>query len=124
MRGIVLQEVRSVRERVVDVLLFLLSQTDQPSRDDWLSAVDDLFGDLRENEKQRMVDAGISMLAAERARSAPTLKLIQGGAVADGRDPRDRPKRLSSAAYCRAVVGENVPMLSHRGTVRVATAAK
>ncbi|KAB1073862.1 hypothetical protein [Methylobacterium planeticum] len=101
-----------MRERIVDVLLFLLSQTDRPSRDDWLSAVDDLFGDLSEGEKRRMADAGIAMLAAERARSAPTLKLIQGGCAADDRNTRDRPKRLSPAAYCHAAVGETVPMLS------------
>ena len=98
MQGFVLPEFRSVRERVVDVLLFLLSQTDNPSREDWISAVDDLFGELTESEKQRMADAGIAMLAAERRRPASTLKLVQGNRAGDRLNTRERVTKLSAVA--------------------------
>jgi hypothetical protein len=51
-----------MQERVIDVMLFLLAQTDCPTYDDWYQAVDDMFGEFDEDEKHRMVQAGISLL--------------------------------------------------------------
>jgi hypothetical protein len=53
---------RSMNERVVDVLLWLISQSSSPTESNWYDAVDDLFGDLTEAQKWRVVEAGISML--------------------------------------------------------------
>lgn len=53
---------RSMHERVVDVLLWLLSQGSSPTEGNWYDAVDDLFGDLTEAHKRRVVEAGILML--------------------------------------------------------------
>ncbi|MDR7040175.1 MULTISPECIES: hypothetical protein [Methylobacterium] len=53
-----------MRARLVDVLLFLLGQTPDPTRADWLAALDDLFGELSEGEKQRLADAGMALLGA------------------------------------------------------------
>lgn len=53
---------RPTRERILDVLLFLLSQSAAPTHRDWLEAVDDMFGEFSEGEKQRMVEAGVALL--------------------------------------------------------------
>ena len=53
---------RSIQERVIDVILFLLSQTITPTSQDWYDAVDDMFGEFSESEKRRLVEAGILIL--------------------------------------------------------------
>lgn len=53
---------RSLQERVVDMMLFLLSHGSTPTLRDWYEAVDDLFGEFSESQKQRVVEAGILML--------------------------------------------------------------
>ncbi|MHC2016271.1 hypothetical protein [Methylobacterium sp. CM6247] len=53
---------RSTHERVIDIALFLLSQSDTPTLDNWYDAVDDMFGDFSESAKQRVVEAGIVIL--------------------------------------------------------------
>ena len=52
----------SLNERAVDMMLFLLAQTITPTDRDWYAAVDDLFSELSEIDKLRMVDAGMGML--------------------------------------------------------------
>jgi len=49
-------------ERVVDVMLFLISQRNSPTLRDWYDAVDDLFPELTDAQKQRVVESGIVML--------------------------------------------------------------
>ncbi len=87
-----------MRERVVDVLLFLLAQTDEPSCEDWLNAIDDMFSELSEREKVSMAEAGMAMLAAERARSVPVLSLIAPERPAKGRPSGGRMDDLTAAA--------------------------
>jgi hypothetical protein len=53
---------RSMQERVRDVLLWLLSQGSSPTEGNWFDAVDDLFDDLTEAQKQRVIEGGILML--------------------------------------------------------------
>ena len=65
---------RPVQERIIDVMLFLLAQNDRPGYRDWYEAVDDLFGEFDEDEKHRMVQAGISLLE-RRLNPAPVLQL-------------------------------------------------
>ncbi|AWN41397.1 hypothetical protein U8607_08365 [Methylobacterium durans] len=57
-----LHHLRPTHERILDVLLFLLSQSASPSRRDWFEAVDDMFAELTEAEKHRMVEAGLILL--------------------------------------------------------------
>ena len=61
---------RSTHERVVDVVLFLLSQSTTPTIDNWYDAVDDMFEDFHESAKQRVVEAGIVILE-HKIRSEP-----------------------------------------------------
>lgn len=53
---------RTMQERVTDVLLWLLSQSRAPTEGNWIDAVDDLFGDLTEAQKRRVIEGGILML--------------------------------------------------------------
>jgi hypothetical protein len=62
-----------LKARVVDTMVFLLAQNPNPTRQDWLAAIDDLFEDFSEPDKERIADAAIAMTAAERR---PVLKLV------------------------------------------------
>lgn len=68
-------EPRSMQERAVDVMLFLLGQSSSPTTRDWYDAVDDLFGEFTESQKQRVVEQGIVLLERTLSRQ-PTLQLI------------------------------------------------
>jgi hypothetical protein len=61
---------RSTHERVVDVMLFLISQSSSPSLRDWYDAVDDLFPEFTEDQKKRVVETGMLMLE-RKLKSAP-----------------------------------------------------
>ena len=65
-----------MRERLVDVMLFLLGQTGEPSREDWLSAIDDLFGELGPGERGRLADAGMALMTARTEPRATPLRLV------------------------------------------------
>ena len=68
-------ESRCMQERAVDVMLFLLGQSSRPTSRDWYDAVDDLFGEFTESQKQRVVEQGIVLLERTLSRQ-PTLQLI------------------------------------------------
>lgn len=57
---------RSIQERMNDVLLFLLAQNEDPDADNWLDALDDLFGELSVVERLRLAEICDDMLAGVR----------------------------------------------------------
>ncbi|WP_162560917.1 hypothetical protein [Methylobacterium durans] len=90
-----------MRERLVDVMLFLLGQTPDPTREDWLGAIDDLFGELDESEKQRLAEAGMALVSTH-ARPAAPLRLVHANPAAAQtkpaapNQPAATPKRLAA----------------------------
>lgn len=51
-----------MQERVTDILLWLMSQGSSPTEGNWIDAVEDLFDDLTEAQRQRVIEGGILML--------------------------------------------------------------
>ena len=54
-----------MQERATDLLVWLLSQGNSPTEGNWLDAVDDLFEDLTEGQKRRIIENGILMLESK-----------------------------------------------------------